>query len=56
MGTAFVQIIPLAFAAGVNVYATVAVLGLCSHYGLVALPSPPVVRSVGPAGVPNVGQ
>src|SRR5258705_2662653 len=38
MGTAFVQIVPLAFAAGVNVYATVAVLGLCSHYGLVALP------------------
>jgi hypothetical protein len=38
MGSAFAQIIPLAFAAGVNVYATVAVLGLCSHYGLVALP------------------
>jgi hypothetical protein len=30
--------IPLAFASGLNVYATVAVLGLCSHYGLVALP------------------
>jgi hypothetical protein len=28
----------LAFAAGLNVYATVAVLGLCSRYGLVALP------------------
>jgi hypothetical protein len=38
MGSAFAQIIPLAFAAGVNVYATVAVLGLCSHYKLVALP------------------
>ncbi|HEY7292128.1 MAG TPA: DUF4126 domain-containing protein [Vicinamibacterales bacterium] len=30
--------IPLAFASGLNVYATVAVLGLCSHYGLVRLP------------------
>ena len=30
--------IPLAFASGLNVYATVAVLGLSSHYGLVALP------------------
>jgi hypothetical protein len=38
MLTALSQVIPLAFAAGVNVYATVAVLGLCSHYGLVALP------------------
>jgi len=38
MGSAFAQIVPLAFAAGVNVYATVAVLGLCSHYKLVALP------------------
>jgi hypothetical protein len=35
---ALAQIIPLAFASGVNVYATVAVLGVCSHYGLVALP------------------
>src|SRR5215208_5277347 len=38
MMTALSQIIPLAFASGVNVYATVAVLGLCSHYRLVALP------------------
>jgi hypothetical protein len=38
MATALTQIVPLAFAAGVNLYATVAVLGLCSHYGLVALP------------------
>jgi hypothetical protein len=38
MATALTQVIPLAFAAGVNLYATVAVLGLCSHYGLVALP------------------
>ncbi len=30
--------IPLAFASGLNLYATVAVLGLCSHYHLVALP------------------
>ncbi|HEX7140085.1 MAG TPA: DUF4126 domain-containing protein [Vicinamibacterales bacterium] len=32
------QIVPLAFASGLNLYATVAVLGLCSRYGLVALP------------------
>jgi hypothetical protein len=32
-------IVPLAFASGVNLYATVAVLGLCSHYGLVSLPA-----------------
>jgi hypothetical protein len=31
-------VVPLAFASGVNLYATVAVLGLCSHYGLVNLP------------------
>src|SRR5262245_21066564 len=30
--------IPFAFASGLNVYATVAVIGLCSHYGLVTLP------------------
>jgi hypothetical protein len=30
--------IPLAFASGLNVYATVAVLGLCAHYNLVSLP------------------
>jgi hypothetical protein len=30
--------LPFAFASGLNIYATVAVLGLCSHYGLVALP------------------
>jgi Domain of unknown function (DUF4126) len=35
---ALASVIPLAFASGLNVYATVAVLGLCSHYGLVALP------------------
>jgi|SRR6185295_7644708 len=39
MLTALGYTIPLAFAAGLNVYATVAVLGLCSHYGLVALPA-----------------
>jgi hypothetical protein len=38
MTTALAYTIPLAFAAGLNVYATVAVLGLCSHFGLVALP------------------
>jgi hypothetical protein len=38
MLTALGYTIPLAFASGLNVYATVAVLGLCSHYSLVALP------------------
>jgi hypothetical protein len=38
MLTALGYVIPLAFASGLNVYATVAVLGLCSHYGLVTLP------------------
>jgi Domain of unknown function (DUF4126) len=38
MLTALGLIVPLAFASGVNLYATVAVLGLSSHYGLVALP------------------
>jgi hypothetical protein len=36
--TALGGVIPLAFASGLNVYATVAVLGLCAHYRLVALP------------------
>jgi hypothetical protein len=31
-------VVPLAFASGLNLYATVAVLGLSSHYGLVTLP------------------
>ena len=31
-------IVPVAFASGLNIYATVAVLGLCSRYGLVTLP------------------
>src|SRR4051812_6499225 len=30
--------LPFAFTSGVNLYATVAVLGLCSHFGFVALP------------------
>ena len=38
MLTALSQIVPLAFASGVNLYATIAVLGLCSHYDLVRLP------------------
>lgn len=33
-----VRVIPFAFASGVNLYATVGVLGLCSRYGLVTLP------------------
>jgi hypothetical protein len=36
--TSLTRAIPLAFAAGLNVYATVAVIGLCAHYHLVALP------------------
>src|SRR6266516_1867140 len=35
---ALTRAVPLAFAAGLNVYATVAVIGLCAHYHLVALP------------------
>ena len=38
MLTALGYTIPFAFASGLNIYATIAVLGLCSHYGLVALP------------------
>ncbi len=38
MTTALTHIVPLAFAAGLNLYATIAVLGLCSHFGLVTLP------------------
>jgi len=38
VASALAYVIPLAFASGLNVYATVAVLGLCSHFGLVALP------------------
>ncbi len=38
MLTALAQVVPLAFASGVNLYATIAVLGLSSHYGLVRLP------------------
>jgi Domain of unknown function (DUF4126) len=38
MTGALAHIIPLAFAAGLNLYATVAVLGLCAHYHLVTLP------------------
>ena len=35
---ALAQIVALAFASGLNVYATVAVLGLVEHYHLVSLP------------------
>jgi Domain of unknown function (DUF4126) len=38
IATAVAQLIPLAFASGLNIYATVAVLGLCQHFHLVALP------------------
>jgi hypothetical protein len=38
MATALEYAIPLAFASGLNLYATVAVLGLSAHYGLVTLP------------------
>ena len=36
--SALVRVVPFAFASGVNLYATVGVLGLCSRYGLVTLP------------------
>ena len=32
------QLLPFAFASGINLYATVAVLGLCSRFGLLDLP------------------
>src|SRR5262249_43246508 len=32
------QLVPLAVASGLNIYATVAVLGLCQHFHLVDLP------------------
>jgi uncharacterized protein DUF4126 len=38
IATAVAQLIPLAFASGLNIYATVAVLGLCEHFHLVDLP------------------
>ena len=38
MASALTRIVPLAFAAGLNIYATVAVIGLCAHYHLVTLP------------------
>jgi hypothetical protein len=40
LGHLLLQTVPLSFAAGLNVYATVAVIGLCSRYNLVALPEP----------------
>src|SRR3954462_428720 len=38
MTTAIAQVVALAVASGLNVYATVAVLGLTEHFHLVALP------------------
>lgn len=35
---ALARILPLAFTSGINLYATVAMLGLCSRYQLIALP------------------
>ncbi|MGE0449816.1 MAG: DUF4126 domain-containing protein [Vicinamibacterales bacterium] len=35
---ALVRIIPFAFASGVNLYATIAVAGVCARYGLMELP------------------
>jgi Domain of unknown function (DUF4126) len=36
--TALGRIVPFAFASGVNLYATIAVVGLCSRFHLIALP------------------
>jgi hypothetical protein len=36
--SAIARTLPFAFASGINLYATVAVLGLCSRFSLVALP------------------
>jgi hypothetical protein len=36
--TALGRVVPFAFASGVNLYATIAVVGLCSRFGLVTLP------------------
>jgi hypothetical protein len=36
--TALGRTVPFAFASGINLYATVAVLGLCARYNLVAVP------------------
>ena len=38
IATAVAQLIPLAFASGLNIYATVAVLGLVEHFHVVDLP------------------
>ena len=38
IGTLLGHTVPLAFAAGLNVYATVAMIGLCGRFDLVALP------------------
>jgi hypothetical protein len=36
--TALGRIVPFAFASGINLYATIAVVGLCSHFNLITLP------------------
>lgn len=38
--SALSRTLPFAFASGINLYATVAVLGVCSRFDLVALPEP----------------
>ena len=38
MASGLAQVVPLAFASGLNIYATVAVLGICAHYRLVDVP------------------
>ena len=37
--TALGRVVPFAFASGINLYATVAMLGLCARYDLVTLPT-----------------
>ena len=38
LATALTRIVPFAFTSGINLYATIAVLGICSRYQLIALP------------------
>ena len=38
LATALGRIVPFAFTSGINLYATIAVIGLCSRYELIALP------------------
>ncbi len=38
--TALGRVIPFALASGINLYATIGIIGLCSRFGWVALPEP----------------